>query len=137
MEGERRYGRAVFLTTVAGGVTSLVWGKPLWDRISGAVSPVAGRVVPILPTQGWRIYTVADTMPSFDRATWRLTVGGDVDRPLTLDYDRLRALPRAEQTSDFHCVTGWSVDGVRWAGVRLRDLFAEAKPGPRAHGVEF
>src|SRR5262245_9864312 len=137
MDGERRYGRAAFFTAVAGGLSSLVWGKPFWDAISGTVSPVAGRIAPILPTQGWRIYTVADTMPVFDPATWRLMVGGNVERPLTLDYDALRALPRAEQTSDFHCVTGWSVHGVRWAGVRLHDLFAEAKPKADAHGVEF
>ena len=28
MEGERRIGRAVFLTSVAGGLSSLLWGKP-------------------------------------------------------------------------------------------------------------
>jgi DMSO/TMAO reductase YedYZ molybdopterin-dependent catalytic subunit len=137
MDGERRIGRAVFLTSLAGGLSSLVWGKPVWDRISGAVSPVAATLVPILPTQGWRIYTVADRMPEFDAATWKLTVGGRVERPLTLSYDELRALPRAEQVSDFHCVTGWSVHNVRWAGVRLRDVFAGAKPTFDAHGVEF
>jgi DMSO/TMAO reductase YedYZ molybdopterin-dependent catalytic subunit len=137
MDGERRIGRAVFLTSLAGGLSSLVWGKPVWDRISGAVSPVAATLVPILPTQGWRIYTVADRMPEFDAATWKLTVGGRVERPLTLSYDELRALPRAEQVSDFHCVTGWSVHNVRWAGVRLRDVFARAKPTFDAHGVEF
>ena len=29
----------------------------------------------------------------------------------------LSALPRAEQTSDFHCVAGWSATELRWAGV--------------------
>jgi DMSO/TMAO reductase YedYZ molybdopterin-dependent catalytic subunit len=137
MDGERRIGRAVFLTSVAGGLSSLLWGKPVWDRVSGAVSPVAGTLVPVLPTQGWRIYTVADRMPAFDPSTWKLEVGGRVERPLTLSYDELRALPRAEQTSDFHCVTGWSVRNVRWAGVRLKDVFAEVKPTFDAHGVEF
>ena len=28
-------------------------------------------------------------------------------------------MPRAEQVSDFHCVTGWSSSNVRWAGVRI------------------
>jgi DMSO/TMAO reductase YedYZ molybdopterin-dependent catalytic subunit len=137
MEGERRIGRAVFLTSVVGGVSSLLWGKPAWDRISGVVSPVAAALAPVLPTEGWRIYTVADRMPEFDAATWRLTVGGSVQRPLKLSYDELRRLPRAEQVSDFHCVTGWSVQNVRWAGVRLRDVFAEAKPSFGANGVQF
>ena len=38
-----------------------------------------------------------------------------------------KAMPRAEQVSDFHCVTGWSVSDVRWAGVRLPDLLAECR----------
>src|SRR5262249_50332540 len=29
----------------------------------------------------------------------------------------LSALPRTEQTSDFHCVAGWSATGLRWEGV--------------------
>jgi DMSO/TMAO reductase YedYZ molybdopterin-dependent catalytic subunit len=137
MDGERRIGRAVFLGSLAGGLSSLLWGKPAWDRISGTVSPIAATLAPVLPTKGWRIYTVADSMPSFDPATWKLTVGGRVQRPLTLSYDELRALPRAEQTSDFHCVTGWSVQNVRWGGVRLKDVFAHAKPAFGADGVQF
>ena len=35
-------------------------------------------------------------------------------------------MPRAEQVSDFHCVTGWSVSNVRWAGVRIADLLERA-----------
>ncbi|SRR5712691_1854493 len=137
MSGERRIGRAVFLTSVAGGLTSLLWGKSAWDHVSGVVSPIAAKLAPVLPTQGWRIYTVADRMPEFDPATWKLTVGGRVERPLSLSYEQLRALPRAEQVSDFHCVTGWSVQNVHWAGVRLRDVFAEAKPMFDANGIEF
>src|SRR5438270_9735015 len=108
----RRYGRGLFLATVAGGVTSLLWSKAAWSRVSGVVSPVAGAIAPILPTGGWRIYTVADSMPVFDPATWRLSVGGMVEKPLSLSYDEMRALPRAEQISDFHCVTGWTVQNV-------------------------
>src|SRR5947209_10314766 len=110
--GPRRYGRGLFLATVAGGVPALYWGNAAWSRVSGVVSPVAGALVPLLPTGGWRIYTVADSMPVFHPAAWRLTVGGMVDKPLSLTYDQVRALPRAEQISDFHCVTGWTVQNV-------------------------
>jgi len=86
---------------------------------------------------GWRIYTVAATMPSFDPHRWRLRIDGLVERPLTLTYEALRSLPRAEQTSDFHCVTGWSVDNVGWAGVRFRDLLAQARPLPSGRALAF
>jgi len=76
-------------------------------------------------------------MPTFDPDTWRLEIGGLVERKLELTYDDLRALPRAEQTSDFHCVTGWTVENVRWAGVRFQDLLEAAHPLPEAKAVEF
>ena len=82
---------------------------------------------------GWRIYTVAATMPRFDPATWRLRIDGLVDRPLDADVRRAARLPRAEQVSDFHCVTGWSVDDVHWGGVRFRDLLAAARPQADGH----
>jgi DMSO/TMAO reductase YedYZ molybdopterin-dependent catalytic subunit len=131
----KRYGRGLFLATVAGGLTSLAWGKPVWTKVSAALGP-AESFVPLVP-QGWRIYTVSGSMPTFDAATWRLEVGGLVDRTLSLSYDDLRSLPRASQVSDFHCVTGWSVKNVKWTGVRLGDVFAEAKPKPGAHGLQF
>jgi len=136
-QAPRRIGRGVFLGTVAGGLSSLWWGKAAWSRVSGTISPVAGAIAPILPTQGWRIYTVAATMPVFDPATWRLRIGGLVEQPQELTYDQLRALPQASQVSVFHCVTGWTVDGVHWRGVRFKDLLAQAKPLASAGALEF
>jgi DMSO/TMAO reductase YedYZ molybdopterin-dependent catalytic subunit len=132
-----RIGRGVFLATVVGGLSSLVWGKAAWSRLSGVVSPVAAQVAPFLPTTGWRIYTISGSMPGFDPASWRLEVGGLVATPSSLSYEELRALPRSEQVSTFHCVTGWTVDDVHWAGVRLTDLLARVEPHPEAHALEF
>jgi DMSO/TMAO reductase YedYZ molybdopterin-dependent catalytic subunit len=132
-----RVGRGVFLATVAGGVSSLFWGKAAWTRVTGVVSPVAETLVPVLPSSGWRIYSVADHLPHFDPAAWRLTVAGLVERPLTLDYSELRALPRVEQVSTFHCVTGWTVENVHWAGVRIADVVGPTRPQPAAHALRF
>jgi DMSO/TMAO reductase YedYZ molybdopterin-dependent catalytic subunit len=136
MDGERRIGRGVFLATVLGGATSLAWGKPVWSKVSGALGG-AEALVPLVPTKGWRIYTVASTMPTFDPATWRLSIGGLVQQPVSLGYDELRALPRVNQVSTFHCVTGWTVQDVRWGGIRLHDVLAQAGPLPEAGGLEF
>jgi len=132
-----RYGRGVFLATLAGGLTSLYWGKAAWDHVTGVVSPVASSLAPILPTGGWRIYTISGHMPVFDPATWRLQIGGLVEEPMSLDYASLRQLPRVEQVSNFHCVTGWSVENVRWAGVRIHDVLAATRPLASAHALEF
>ena len=90
-----------------------------------------------MPSAGWRIYTVASSMPRYDPATWRLTIDGLVGKPQSYDIDALRSLPRAEQVSTFHCVTGWSVQNVHWAGVRFGDLLGAAQPLPSARVLSF
>jgi DMSO/TMAO reductase YedYZ molybdopterin-dependent catalytic subunit len=130
-QAPRRYGRGLFLATVAGGLSSLWWGKTVWSGVANGLPSI-----PLVPS-GWRIYTVADTMPTFDPATWRLHVGGLVGSPLELDYEQLRALPRTAEVRTFHCVTGWSVPNVHWSGVRLSELLARVQPHGSAHGVRF
>ena len=119
---------------LAGGLSSLGWASPALRLVD---SLLPGSVRALLPSQGWRIYTVADTMPRFDPRSWRLRIDGLVARPRDLGYDELLQLPRVEQTSDFHCVTGWTVNNVRWSGVRFRDLLALARPLPQAHALRF
>jgi DMSO/TMAO reductase YedYZ molybdopterin-dependent catalytic subunit len=133
----RTYGRRTFLAVTATGLSSLVWGKPVWDALTGMAGPLRQALPPALLPNGWRIYTIASTMPRFDAASWRLRIEGRVERPRTLSYRDLLGLPRAEQVSDFHCVTGWSVGGVRWAGVRFGDLLASARPLPGATTLTF
>ena len=132
----KRYGRGLFLATVVGGLTSLAWGKPVWSRVSSALSPAEG-LIPFVPKGGWRIYTVSGSLPSFDPATWRLQVGGLVNQEISLTHRELLALPRVSQVSDFHCVTGWTVKNVRWTGVRITDIFAKVQPTPQANGLQF
>ena len=137
--GARRLGRAGFLAIVGGGVATLFYGNAISRFTSKVTNPVsdATGLTRLIPSSGWRIYTVADSMPTFDPATWRLEIGGLVRRPVSLTYAQLRALPRAEQVSTFHCVTGWVVDNVRWGGVRFHDLLAPALPQPRARALHF
>ncbi len=53
-----------------------------------------------------------------------LIIGGDVAQSVKVGRE-LAALPRIEQLSDFHCVTTWSVQSVRWGGVRFSDFYRE------------
>lgn len=116
-----------------------MWGPPLWSVARDVLLPISAVLPPPLAglvRSGWRIYSVT-SMPRFDPARWRLRVGGLVERPLELTHAELQALPRVEQVSDFHCVTGWSVRGVRWAGVRLDDLLVAARPSVEAGALGF
>ena len=134
----RTYGRRAFLGVTALGLTSLAWGRPAWDAISGYTQPLTSALpAGVVPTAGWRIYTVAARMPRFDPATWRLRVDGLVERPRSFTYEELRSLPRTEQVSTFHCVTGWTVEDVRWAGARVRDVLETVRPSGQARGLTF
>jgi len=137
MDDPRPYGRRAFLALVAGGFTSLAWAGPASRLLSPLTSQFSQAAGNLFPVGGWRIYTVSGSMPLFDQRSWRLEIGGLVRKPVRLDYRALRALPRAEQVSDFHCVTGWSVGNLRWAGVRFRDLLALVDPLPEAKAIRF
>jgi len=124
---------------VGAGIATLFYGKAIsrvTSRVTNPISDATG-LTRLIPSSGWRIYTVADSMPTFDRASWRLRIGGLVERPMELSYDELVALPKAEQVSTFHCVTGWVVKNVHWGGVRFHDLLARARPLPRAGALHF
>ena len=117
---EHRYGRAGFLLLVAGGASSLLWAGPVSRFLSPLTSAGSQLVGDLLPVGGWR-----------------LEIGGLVKRPQSLTYDQLTALPKAEQVSTFHCVTGWTVKNVHWGGVRFQQLFDLVQPLPSATAVRF
>jgi DMSO/TMAO reductase YedYZ molybdopterin-dependent catalytic subunit len=135
--GDRRYGRGAFLLLLGGGLSSLAWAT----KVSGVVSPLTSSFSQLLgnifPVGGWRIYTISGSMPIFDPKTWRLEIGGLVKKPRSFTYEELIALPRASQTSDFHCVTGWSVRNVHWSGVRFSHLLDQVEPLPQAKAIRF
>jgi len=141
--GGARIGRRAFLATVGVGASSVFWGQSassfLSNQLRGVSSLLPAGVRAALPTPGggWRIYSVNPPMPTFDPASWRLRIDGLVQQPVELTYHQLLALSRVQQTSDFHCVTGWSVLGVRWTGVRFPDLLATAGLLPTARALTF
>jgi DMSO/TMAO reductase YedYZ molybdopterin-dependent catalytic subunit len=67
---------------------------------------------------------------------WEVQVGGLVERPLTLTYKELLALPKSIADARLTSVTRWSVRG-EWGGVRLGDLFELVTPQPEAAHVQF
>lgn len=137
--GARRLGRGAFVGVVAAGVGVLFGGRAISKATSKVTQPLTDSVglAGVVPSSGWRIYTVASTMPRFDEASWRLEVGGLVDKELSLSYADLRALPRVTQVSTFHCVTGWVIPNVTWTGVRIGELLQRAGAQPEGKALAF
>src|SRR5437868_11385465 len=137
MDDARPYGRRAFLGLVAGGLTAFFWAPTASRVVSPLTSAFSQALGNAFPVGGWRIYTISGSMPVFDPKTWRLEIGGLVAKPRSFTYDELRALPRAHQVSDFHCVTGWTVHDVRWSGVRFAHLLDQVEPLPSAKAIRF
>ena len=85
-------------------------------------------------TEKWPVLH-AGTVPQTDLATWDFKVFGEVENPVTLDYDELQALPQTEITADIHCVTRWSRFDTSFKGVHWRELAKLVQPKPSAHYI--
>jgi len=71
-----------------------------------------------------------------DIATYRLSVDGLVEHPLSLSYDDLLALPTVSQVPRLEC-PGFFVDYAEWTGPLVRTLLEQAGVQSGAVEVEF
>lgn len=126
---EKHIGRRTFIGLIVAGLAALFLGKEIVPRmpawLSGSVN-----------TGRFRINSIA-AGPSFDQATWRLTVDGLVRKPLTLTYAQFSGLPQVGFTRDFDCVEGWGVKDVEWRGVTMREVLQRADIDPQATHLVF
>jgi len=75
--------------------------------------------------------------PEISLENWQLTIKGLVKHPVAWTWRDFEALPKMEDTSDFHCVTTWSTFENRWEGVSFRHLMETVQPLPEAAFVYF
>jgi len=86
---------------------------------------------------------IAPVPPSLDFDAWSLKVGGEVNKPLTLNKESLMKLPRQEQYTTLECVSNTInppaglIGNAKWTGVRLATLLNEAAVSPDAKYVVF
>ncbi len=74
----------------------------------------------------WPVLTYGPT-PSVATKDWQLTIDGEVNKPITLDWAAFNKLRHTMLNTDIHCVTRWSRFGVEWGGIGLDDLLAAAR----------
>lgn len=67
---------------------------------------------------------------------WTVEIGGLVQRPTSLTYEELLALPQSIADARLTSVTRWTVRG-EWGGVRFGDLFQVVGLAPGAAYVRF
>ena len=82
-------------------------------------------------TEKWPVLH-AGSIPDTDLSMWDFKVFGEVEEPITLSWDELKALPSTEITIDIHCVTRWSRFDTSFRGVSWAELAKLARPKPSA-----
>jgi len=95
--------------------------------------------MPVLPvgqtvTRKWPVLDLG-FHPQIAKPDWQLTIDGEVEHPVTLNWEDFMALEQVEDVSDFHCVTTWSKLDIPWVGVRFVDLAALVQPKDTATHV--
>jgi len=77
-----------------------------------------------------------DMTPQLDPLQFRLTIDGEVGRPMQLSMADIQAMPLTSMVIRHVCVEGWAAI-VQWGGVRLQELIQLAQPKPGARYVYF
>jgi sulfoxide reductase catalytic subunit YedY len=75
-------------------------------------------------------------VPPIDQKTWRLKIGGLVERPVALSVSELRKFPQQTQSSRMKCVQCWSAR-TNWGGLRFQPLLDMVKPKTSAKAVRI
>lgn len=118
----REPGRLTRRAFVGGLPLALAAVEPLlrrlaWAQGGGAGQLIVHRAAPltaemplkslttwITPNDLFHVLTVmANPLPAIDPAAWRLAVEGQVERPVTVTYDQLKALPARAVTAVLEC----------------------------------
>lgn len=131
-----RVDRRWFLAGLAGVAAGVVGVQQLVKAGGGAGVGSGSAGQSSTSVQGFPVRTV-DDVPGEKLEDWVITVDGLVERKLRIDYQAWAAFPRFEEVVDFPCVEGWTVEDVRWGGVRPMDVIAAAGAAPGATHAVF
>jgi DMSO/TMAO reductase YedYZ molybdopterin-dependent catalytic subunit len=141
---QRSMSRREFVSSAASGTVVVALGGNLYCLDDELTQDAHGEIRedgrPRVPP-GQRVVSELQPMGGLpgdtDPASLRLLIHGEVDQRTELGFDDLLSMKVVEQRLDVHCVTGWSMLGGLWTGVRLEDLAEHAGLKTAAQHVIF
>jgi DMSO/TMAO reductase YedYZ molybdopterin-dependent catalytic subunit len=114
------------------------WYRAIFQAPESGVSGISPQITPV---QNFYVVSKNFSDPSVDGQSWRLTLGGMVDKPMTLTLDQLRALPATDEFVTLECISnnvgGELMSTGDFRGVPLRDLIGMASRQASATWVGF
>ncbi len=97
-----------------------------------AESGITGLAPEITPVRNFYVVSKNFSDPVVDGQSWRLSLGGLVDRPQKLSLSELRSLPSTTQYVTLECISndvgGGLMSTGSFTGVKMSDLIAMASP---------
>ena len=95
----------------------------------------------VTPTYLFYRIDINPIVPEVDSNSWNLTIKGLVDKPLTINYDQIKAMPSVQEYVTLECISnkvgGELISTALWKGVRLSYLLNEAGIKPNVKYVVF
>ncbi len=114
------------------------WYQAIFKPAGSGLQGISPEITPV-----GDFYVVSKNFidPSVDGHSWRLRVGGLVDKPLSLSLSDLGALPPTQEYVTMECISnnvgGPQISTGNFKGVALRDLVTMAGPQAQASWVAF
>ncbi len=85
--------------------------------------------------KGWPVLDLG-IQPEISRAEWQLEISGAAEKQ-SIDWQAFENLPQETVTTDFHCVTKWSIFDAKVTGVRWQELLKHLRVHENATHVLF
>lgn len=114
------------------------WYRAIYSPPEAGLRGISPAVTPV---QNFYVVSKNFGDPVVDGRTWKLGVGGLVDRSTSLSLAELRAMPATTEYVTLECISnvvgGNQISTGSFTGVRLVDLIGAAGPQSRASWVSF
>ena len=95
----------------------------------------------VTPTYLFYRIDINPIVPQVDAKSWKLTIKGLVDNPLTIDYEQIRSMASVEEYVTLECISnkigGDLIGTALWKGVSLKDLLEKAGVRPEVKYLVF
>jgi len=106
---------------------------------AGAEFDIPGLAKVVSPNDEFYRIDTALQVPQLDPAQWELKITGLVEKPVTVTFAELLALPLEESYTTLMCVSnevgGTLIGNAKWLGYPIRHLLAKARPTASADMV--
>ena len=114
---------------------------PSSSQADRAFDAIAGLTAEVTSNQDFYVVDEEIIDPDIDSESWRLSVGGLVDRPVELTYQGLLGFPAVERYQTLECISnevgGDLISTAKWVGIPLPAILDRAGVGRGAVEVVF